>query len=272
MKKNIEHILDTLAPSVTDVERARMWSTIEATLTDRAEISSPFFQIFYTRKMEFALLMLFLILIGGSATVVTAEAARPGDTLFPLEQAIEHVRLRLAKDDADRGRLANTFAEERLRELRSIVGERSGARITPDDDARVSAAVTALVRVMDESNMSNTAREKLYTHLFTEIDTLSIDVRVADKRDSKTTEERVKVRRDETGSTFEIRNEGVRTRIEKKNGEVRIEEEQYDNEKNEDADDSNPETSSEVRGVMTGSRTDDSDDDKKNRRNRQTGE
>jgi hypothetical protein len=124
MKNNIEHILDTTAPTVTDVERVQMWRVIEATLVHPTEIPSPFFEFFRTKKMAFAAGMLLLVLVGGSATIATAQAARPGDTLFPIEQAVEHVRLRFAKDAADREHLAHTFAEERLTELRSIIEER----------------------------------------------------------------------------------------------------------------------------------------------------
>ena len=272
MEKNIEHILNTTRPELTPPERVHMWEVISLTLTPVPVniIPSPFYRILHAHRSAFALASIVVILMSGSATVVTAEAARPGDALFPLDQAIESVRLRLARNDDDRGRLANTFAEERLGELRSIVGERapstSETTIT-HDNARVGTAIDALMRVMDESEMSDTAREQLYTHLFTEIDALSIDVQVEDTgSDTKKNRERVKVQNDDSGSKIEIRTEGVRMRIEKEDGEIRIKKVRDDsNGEGEDIDDDLNEKS-EVRGIKTDSHSD-SIEDKKGRSN-----
>lgn len=289
MKKDIEHILNTTRPELTHSERFQVWSGVTSTFGKTGVIPSPFYVLFRAHRTAFALAFIVLVLVGGGATVVTAETARPGDTLFPLDQAIERVRIRLARTDDDRGRLADSFAKERLGELRSIVGERQTHASSSEnirDDARVGAAVSALMRVMDESNMSDTAREKIYGHLFTEIDDLKIDVRVGDTNDgSDDGAERVKVRRDESGSKIEIRKEGMRTRIEKKDGEVRIKQERGEDIEdsdvlNEDGDDNDAkiesdedtdvernddDEKSEVRGAMTDSRDDEDRTGGKNR-------
>jgi hypothetical protein len=234
MKKNIEHILNRARPELTDRERTFMWATISSAITppQTGFVLSPFSRLIDEHRRAFALALIVVLLVSGGATVVTAEAARPGDTLFPLDQAIERVRIRLARTDDDRGRLANAFTEERLGELRSIVGERHSTTSSTEDvrdNERVGIAVDALVRVMDESNMSEAARESVYSHLFTEIDTLSIDVHVDEQRDSEDDDhKRVKIRRDESGSKIEIRKEGTRTRIDKKDGKVRIDRTQDD--------------------------------------------
>ena len=260
MKKNIEHILNTTRPELTPPERVHMWEVISSTLTPVPVnlIPSPFYRIVHAHRSAFTLALMVVMLMGGSATVVTAEAARPGDALFPLDQAIESVRLRLARNDDDRGRLANTFAEERLGELRSIVGERAPSTsetTTTHDNARVGTAIDALMRVMDESEMSDTAREQLYTHLFTEIDELNIDVQVEDTgSDTKKNRERVKVQSDDSGSKIEIRTEGVRMRIERKDGEVSIEREHDTAEErvsDDESDESNVNNRKEVRGIMS---------------------
>ncbi len=234
MEKNIEHIINTTRPELTDYERASVWTKISLALTPTQTgfMLSPFSKMVHAHRSVFALALIVVLLVSGGATVVTAEAARPGDTLFPLDQAIEQVRIRLARSDDDRGRLASAFADERLGELRSIVAERRGSASSSEDmndDERVGIAVGALMRVMDESNMSDTARENVYGHLFTEIDDLSIDVRVDEKTGKENNEhERVKIHRDESGSKIEIRKEGVRTRIHKKDGKVRIDRTQDD--------------------------------------------
>ncbi len=245
MGKNIEHILDTTRPELTNHERAFVWTKISSMLTPTQAdfILSPFSRIIRAHRRVFALALIVILLVSGGATMVTAEAARPGDTLFPLDQAIEHVRIRLAQNDDARGRLASAFADERLGELRSIVDERRGSASSSDavrSDERVGAAVGALMRVMDESNMSDSARENVYGHLFTEIDDLSIDVRVDENTTKENDDhERVKIHRDESGSKIEIRKEGTRTRIDKKDGKMRIDRRQndafMDNEINDDS-------------------------------------
>lgn len=227
MKKNINDTLNEHVPTLTQPERVRVWREVASALTVPREIPSPFYTLFRAHRGAFALALVVLILAGSGATVVKADTARPGDALFPLDQAVERVRMQLTRNDAKRTKLANAFTEERLAELRSIVEERHAAASTTvtaaQDDERVGAAVEALVRVMDDSHMSDVAREKVYGHLFTEIDDLSIDVRVDEnKRETKNSVERVKIHRDDVGSKLEIRKEGMRTRIEKRDGEMHI--------------------------------------------------
>lgn len=263
MKDTIKEILESNAPSVRLSDRARMWSGIEAAIYSAHGTPSPFTQFLYTRKIIAAVGILAFVLLGGGATVVAAEAALPGETLFKVEQAIEHVRIRLATNDVRRAQLAHSFAEERLSELRTIVGKRGEGSSKDGEDKRVQAAVTALVRVMEESNMSITAREKLYANLFSEIDSINIDVTVEERKNSEKKDDRVKVRRDETGSKIEIKNGGLRTLIEKRNGEVFIEEGRYDLEHLDEASQikSNIESEkqSEVRGI--GGRKDENRDE-----------
>jgi hypothetical protein len=58
-------------------------------------------------------------LLSGLGLVAAAEHAQPGDTLYGLKQVTENVRIALAADDLDAGRLALQLAERRLDEVAS---------------------------------------------------------------------------------------------------------------------------------------------------------
>lgn len=74
-------------------------------------------------------------LVGATATVaVAAQTALPGESLYPVKQAMEAAEHRLASDDAGRGRALLASAEHRLTELEALAAEdRTGAdSLIPD--------------------------------------------------------------------------------------------------------------------------------------------
>ncbi len=127
-KIDIEKILTESAPILSDSVRARMWSQIERTLSKASprvetSIASPFiFSFMHTRMMIPAVLLLSLIL-GTSGVAFASEPARPGDFLFPVDRALEDIRLKIATSDEKRSVLLKSFSDERLRELDSIIRE-----------------------------------------------------------------------------------------------------------------------------------------------------
>lgn len=62
-------------------------------------------------------------LTGGAATVVAADQAKPGDLLYPVDTAVENVRLALASTE-EQITLRQQFAEERLKEVKALVEEK----------------------------------------------------------------------------------------------------------------------------------------------------
>lgn len=62
-------------------------------------------------------------LAGGAATVVAADQAKPGDLLYPVDTAVENVRLALARTE-EQITLRQQFAEERLKEVKALVEEK----------------------------------------------------------------------------------------------------------------------------------------------------
>lgn len=61
-----------------------------------------------------------VFLTAGIGTTVTANSAKPGDTLYPVDRAIESIRLKIAMTDEARARLVTEFAAERQDELKGL--------------------------------------------------------------------------------------------------------------------------------------------------------
>lgn len=126
-------MLEVATPSaLTDAERTRVWSAVNATIT--GAVPSPFYPLLTKRSM-IPLVIALAVLLGAGGTVAASDDARPGDFLFPVDRAVEEVRLAFSaeKDKAD---LRVKFAEERVREFDSLVDENAG-------DTELSGELTA---------------------------------------------------------------------------------------------------------------------------------
>ncbi len=222
MKNNIEHNLNTTRPSLSHEEQQLLWSTIEPHLTPRS-IPSPYMHLVKDHvRLSAALFILTIVLIGGGASV-QADEARPGDILFPLDRALERVALSLTPSAEKRSAVGNRQSEERITELREMIQD--SQKQNSDflkTHTTVGSGVGALINVMEQSNMSQTARERIYEKLFIEIDPLSVDVRIEESASKKS--DRIKVSGDSEGVTkIEIHEQSKQTRIERKGGVVKVE-------------------------------------------------
>lgn len=117
-----EETLDKAAPqALTDAERVVLWSKVEARIATR--VPSPYFSVFsLSTKSMIPLVIAIAVLLGASGTVAASDAARPGDVLFPVDRAIENVRLSLASEKG-KADLRIKYAEERLEEFESVVDD-----------------------------------------------------------------------------------------------------------------------------------------------------
>lgn len=264
MKHDITHILEAARPHLSEKEQSTLWSQISLHMP-QPPLMFPFIWFAVPRHMALAFVVVLVVMSGG-VSIVRADNARPGDALFPLDRALERLELRLAQTTDDKARVGVKHAEERITELRATLKESSlkesvvvsATSTSSSSYVSVSASVDALVRVMEESNMNETARERVYENLFIEIDPLSIDVRVGDSSNAGS-RERIQVDRREQGETrIEIREGDQRTRIEKKDGQVRV---RY----GDDIDDDDNDVSGEVQGAETSER-----EDRRERRGRDT--
>ncbi len=82
------------------------------------------FLLLNTRVMAQIILVILIVLGGSIATVKAADNAKPGDLLFPLDRALEEVRVALAPADK-KVELELEFAQERVEEVAALAEELS---------------------------------------------------------------------------------------------------------------------------------------------------
>lgn len=121
-----QKIVDALhksAPALSTTEKEDLWRALEGKLsTAPAPIPSPYLSFFNTKKHMAPIALALILMLGTTGVVAASNDARPGDTLFLVDQTVEDVRLALASNDS-KTRLEAQFAAERLIELSSILEE-----------------------------------------------------------------------------------------------------------------------------------------------------
>jgi hypothetical protein len=242
MEENIINKIESEQPRLSSHERSILWQRIETSLLSGVQpVVSPYnFFITLNYKTMTAFALVLLLVITGGGTAYASNAARPGDTLYTVDRALEDIQLRLAVSDDSKNKLTQKLTQERLQELRDIIEEEtivSESNSTDDELAtfkdggqvRVSTAVDAILRFLDDTSSDDISRRTVQTLIQKEL-VESMDVR----RDANSTRigndgNRIKIRMDDDGdSRFEIREGASRVRIEEKNGEVRIKTEDED--------------------------------------------
>lgn len=81
------------------------------------------------------LIVSLLILVGVGGTAAVSDSATPGSLLFPVDQAVEKVRLVFAGEDR-KVELKAKFAKERLDEVNELLSEDSDSDSNDDKDSR----------------------------------------------------------------------------------------------------------------------------------------
>lgn len=107
--------LDTLRPTLAGEERALLWQRIAPHIG--AAVPSPYGRMLHKKGMAAAMIVLVALTAGG--TVAAAQPARPGDVLFPVDQASERALL-FVTPEAKREALRERFMEERFYELDAL--------------------------------------------------------------------------------------------------------------------------------------------------------
>jgi hypothetical protein len=193
-----------------------------------APIPSPYLPFLHNRTTA-TLLIALMIALGASGTVLASETAKPGDLLFHVDRAREEVQLALASD-ARKSELRTMFTDERLTELRAIIGEesvespdddnRSGRTINEKGEVRIAAAVQVLLDNLEDVDDGD-RKKVLLNELLKELDVIRVAGRENRARDAagntQTEDSRIKLKDDR----IEIREDGYRIRIDD-DGEIRI--------------------------------------------------
>jgi len=123
--KKPEDILHTIKNSdISRTEADSLWRTIEAKMAAERKKRRFFLPLFSPRyRIASAFLSVLAVFVSMAGVVSASDSAKPGDLLYPVDLAIENIRLRLATDNKSWVRLKIRFAEERLEEVRVIIAE-----------------------------------------------------------------------------------------------------------------------------------------------------
>lgn len=161
MNDPIDTMLENTRPHLSTTERAELFERIEAAVT--LSVPSPYSYFLFSKTV--AAIVVLVSVAGISGTVLAAEAAKPGDLLFPIERAREEVTLVFASDE-EKAVLKEQFAAERFTELQDILEEerKDGDTDTfQDGGPRVEAAVAVLIdyvsSIEDESKRAAILRD-----------------------------------------------------------------------------------------------------------------
>jgi hypothetical protein len=172
MKDRIDEIMEANRPEQTTSARAAMFAHVMFQVAtghqETIAIKSPYtawLEKSSSRVVAGVVGVCFIIATGG--TVAASEKAKPGDVLFPVDQATEAVRLLLA-DNEQKAVLQLQFLDERQQELAAIVDEelakavREIATITNKEsvtergEARITRAVDEFLRQAEQLPKSDT--------------------------------------------------------------------------------------------------------------------
>ena len=88
-----------------------------------------FFAGLRSARVGYALAALLVVMLLAAATATTADAAAPGDALYPLDQVLEQARLLVTPQPEARAALRLDYAGERLEEARALAEEGDGENL-----------------------------------------------------------------------------------------------------------------------------------------------
>ncbi|MBI4295534.1 MAG: hypothetical protein HY667_00305 [Chloroflexi bacterium] len=96
--------------------RLRFQQQLHASLQPRAvQRRSPFFS--WSRQWATAVAIILVLVLASGGTVAAASSAMPDSPLYPVKQATEQTRLKLAPSDIAKAQLYARFADRRVREI-----------------------------------------------------------------------------------------------------------------------------------------------------------
>lgn len=123
----IEELLRN-APQMSEAERSILLERTRSRMTQEVSSTRVPLLLTYTHYM-IPLFIGLIVLLGAGGTVAASDAARPGDFLFPVDRAVEDIRLSLSSGE-DREKFKLHLADERLGEFESIVDEEASDDLT----------------------------------------------------------------------------------------------------------------------------------------------
>lgn len=125
---NFDELMEKHRPTLSEAEVSVLWAAAAKRLPQTSVLSPYVAWVRVHHLAPVAVVLIALLSTGG--TVAAAQAARPGDLLFPVERAIERTQLYFASPEREAA-LRTAFANERLFELEDILAE-TGMVVTDD--------------------------------------------------------------------------------------------------------------------------------------------
>ncbi len=274
-KPTIDTMLASAQPTLSEADRTTMWGKIAAALPTARPIPSPyqFMGVFSSRLAPVALILIVVLGVGSAGTYAAAESAKPGDFLFPIERALEDLRISLASE-TDAEVLRSEFARKRLLEIQALIdaelarldadivatttASSTGVAVSSATQARITTGIDELLVLMGGlrsvasqdvlfnelrstvGEVTITGPDKNSYRLNIEGDTTRVEVR--QKTDDDNGEEEYRV---------EIRDGQDRIRIREKDGEVRfdVRKDDDDDDRDDDSKEDRPRSTESTRPI-----------------------
>lgn len=257
--------VEKVRPQLSEADSSQLWDSIAQALPTTTPVASPFRFSWFSSSyaVPLALVMMVVMGVGSLGTFAAAESAKPGDFLFPVERAIEELRISLASDTRAEV-LRDEFARKRLVEIQALI-DAELARLEVQNStsslaiATATTAVSAAARIRIDTGINElfglvNGLKTLETRnqIVTELKTTVNDLRIREDDDEYRLRvlndgTRLEVRGDGDDERIEIRKGDERVRVRIKDGEVRTE---VKSNKDDDRDDKK-EDDSRNRGVQT---------------------
>jgi len=238
---HIDVVLEKSRPTMSEAASARVWSGVAKALLTTRPVASPyqFSWLPLSRLAPIALVLVIVFGVGSVGTYAAAEASKPGDFLFPIERALEDLRLSLASEGSSET-LRAEFARERLLEIQALIDAELGrldtTNATTSATTTPSVVVSGATRTRIDTGIDELlllmgglrgveSRDSIFAELVNTVD--DITVREDDDDDGYRLRvlddgTRVEIRGDDDDSRSEIREGDSRVRIRDKDGEIRI--------------------------------------------------
>jgi hypothetical protein len=161
MSYDIEKKLHTVqTQSLTEAEKSSVWFSIVSKQESQSG-QKKLLELFFSKKYMIATLLALVVILGGGGVVVASNSALPGDTLYPVDQAVENIQIKLASSEDKKSELKVKFAEERLSEVETFV-KRGSSNV---QDVDLSSAVVTEIEVdvfTNETTVKIEADDKHY--------------------------------------------------------------------------------------------------------------
>jgi len=195
------------------------------------------------------LVLLTIIIILGFGTTVAADNSVPGDLLFPLDRAIENLRISLASADS-KVDLRIEFAEERVQEFGEIVEEEVDESeeepVSDEDSVRLDHGLQIAIETIEnilsellpENEIAIAALEEVLNRLNGNLVNLpdKITLRI-EERSGDDSKDRLRIEVEDDEVEIKSRRGGQRIEIKMKDGELEIKIKDDDDDDDEDDDD-----------------------------------